>query len=136
MKGQTLTRAYKSWESIKRKCYKPTCHSFNYYGGRGIIVCDSWLESFDNFYLAMGECPEGHTLGRIDNEGNYEPSNCRWETRKQQARNRSTTKLSEEDILNIRNLRNQSKLKLKDIAKIYNISLTTVCEIAKYRTWA
>ncbi len=86
------TGTYESWGAMKARCLKKNHKSYQEYGGRGIRVCDRWLESFDNFLLDMGERPEGTTLDRYPNcEGNYEPGNCRWATPAQQNENRSIT---------------------------------------------
>ena len=78
---------YKSWQAMRERCKNPRHHAYANYGGRGITVCERW-ESFENFLADMGPRPEGLTLDRIDNEGNYEPGNCRWATRLQQRHNR------------------------------------------------
>ena len=81
------TRVYRIWAEMIKRCNTPSSKSYSYYGGRGITVCDRW-KSFENFYSDMGNCPTDFTLDRIDVNGNYEPSNCRWESRKTQSRNR------------------------------------------------
>jgi len=86
--GRSYTKEYKQWDSMKQRCLNPSHEFFDEYGGRGIKVCDSWLESFENFFADMGECPEGLTLDRIENDGNYEPGNCRWVSQGEQNRNK------------------------------------------------
>ena len=79
---------YTTWRSMRVRCTEPRCQAFPRYGGRGITVCERWLR-FENFIADMGERPSAaHSLDRIDGNGNYEPSNCRWATPIEQQTNR------------------------------------------------
>lgn len=83
--GMSNTPEYKAWFEMKRRCYNKNRKGYKNYGGRGIKVCDRWLESFENFYEDMGDRPSpNHSLDRIDVNGNYEPSNCKWSDRTEQ----------------------------------------------------
>ena len=85
---------YHKWRGMKRRCYDKNDSHYQYYGGRGITICEEWLYSFKAFYewsLENG-WEEGLEIDRINNDGNYEPSNCRYVTRKTNCNNRSTTR--------------------------------------------
>jgi hypothetical protein len=90
--GMRKTSTYGIWAGMVQRCKNPNLPSFDAYGGRGILLCDRWRK-FENFLADMGERPPGKTLDRIDNDGNYEPGNCRWATDAQQRANKRDSKL-------------------------------------------
>lgn len=118
MANQTHHPLYPCFRNMKARCFNPNHPKYRLYGARGITVCDKWRNDFPAFLTDMGERPEGYSLERIDNDGNYEPSNCCWATAKEQTANRRPykqitnkgenhyrCKLSDEDVAMMRALR-------------------------------
>ena len=79
---------YHTWQSMKQRCLNPNTEWYHRYGGRGITVCDEWINSFDTFVSDMGKRPIGHTLDRIDNDGPYCKDNCKWSLPIENSRNK------------------------------------------------
>lgn len=91
--GMSYTKIYRAWQQLKNRCLNKKDKGYKHYGERGITVCFEWINSFENFYKDMGNPPTlKHSIDRIDNNGNYCKSNCRWATRYEQNMNRSITK--------------------------------------------
>lgn len=88
------TREYEAWRAMRMRCHCPGHPDYGNYGKRGITVCDKWFNSFESFIADMGYRPTvNHSIDRINNNGNYEPLNCRWTSKRVQANNRRTNNI-------------------------------------------
>lgn len=92
--SMSYSKLYKVWQGMKTRCYNPNFMYYKNYGGRNITICDNWLNDFSAFYewAINNGYKEGLTIDRINNNGNYEPNNCRWVTRAEQNRNKRYNK--------------------------------------------
>jgi hypothetical protein len=132
--GLTSTKEYEIWCSMKARCTRPTTTSYPNYGGRGIRVCDRWMRSFEHFMADMGQRPAGYSIDRIDVNGNYEPSNCRWVPRAEQMRNTRRTKMNKELADAVRELA-ATGINKAAIARALAVNYSTVKQIASGRQW-
>jgi len=123
----SITPEYRTWNSIKQRCYNPTCKEYVRYGGRGIKVCSRWLDNYDSFLSDMGRRPsDNHSLDRFpDNDGDYKPSNCRWATPAQQARGKRNNTWIEWGGL---------RMVLQDWANLFGIRRSGIADTLKRKT--
>lgn len=124
--------------AIKQRCLNPKNTRFHDYGGRGIKICDEWLNDFQKFYdwSIQNGYRKGLQLDRINNDGNYEPSNCRFVTQTINIRNRRISKLSQIDVIEIRNAKLLiPNLTHKELATAYFVSPTTITNIINNKLW-
>jgi len=120
-----LCDEYQIWKAIRQRCLNPKHASYWRYGGRGIFICERWND-FSNFLADMGKRPsKGHSIDRIDNNGNYEPKNCRWATVNEQSRNKKNNRWYEYDGL---------KMILEDWASFWGIDQSTLHEHLESKT--
>lgn len=127
------SRTYKTWKEMRRRCTSKTASQYKWYGGRGIKVCERW-NNYKAFLEDMGERPEGTTLDRIDNDGNYEPGNCRWANHKEQTRKQATNKLSASLAESLRQDRSAG-MSYRALGLKYGVSATTAHRCATGQTW-
>lgn len=134
--GMRDTLIYQTWFAMKQRCYDKNQKHFNRYGGRGIVVCDRWKNSFSAFYKDMGKRPfKKAQIDRINNDGNYEPSNCRWVTNAENCRNQIRTVMNWFTARSLRRLYKMHKYTNIELAKIYKMPLGSVGNIVYNSTW-
>lgn len=119
---------------MKDRCERTTTKSYANYGGRGITVCARWQDSFEAFLADMGEKPAGMSIDRIDVNGNYEPGNCRWATRKQQNRNTRFNKLTEVSVASIRERSSQGE-SVSALARAFDVSRRMIRNVIQGHAW-
>lgn len=134
--GKYRSPEYKIWTAMKQRCGNRKCSEYRSYGGRGIAVCDRWSDSFSAFIADMGERPgPEYQIDRIDNDGNYEPENCRWATPAQNSQNQRSNVLTMEKAHNIRALYALKGVSYRDLAINYGVSRGAVQAVLENRAW-
>lgn len=132
----STTRICNIWHLMKSRCYQENCNGYESYGGRGIVVCPEWLNDLNAFYewAIKNGYKENLTLDRVNNNGNYEPSNCRWVTKRFNSQYKGSTILDENKARGIRMLIG-AEYRLIDIAKYYGITPSHVSHIKNNDLW-
>ena len=134
--GKSRTAEYRIWDKMKERCDYPKCHNYHLYGARGIKVCDRW-ESFENFLEDMGVRPSSkHSIERKDVNGDYEPSNCKWATTKEQTRNTRITNRPDSGVLPTKNGKWTARLSYKHLGTFETKEEAIKSrEVAKLKYW-
>lgn len=134
--GLSYTRIYRRWYGIKERCFVKNNPLYKWYGDRGISVCDEWLEFIPFYEWAI---KNGHSdsleLDRIDSDGDYEPSNCRFVTQEINGQNKRSVKLNIDAAREIKLIYQKSSLNMAEIGRLYNVSGSAVRDIIYGRTW-
>lgn len=134
--GLTHTPLYEVWCGIKKRCYDKNCKAYKDYGGRGIIVCEEWINNYKLFYdwgISHG-WKKGLEIDRENNNSNYEPSNCRFVTKKVNMRNTRQSKLSIIMAAEIRKIYSTTKTTHQKLSKLYNVSPFTIGFVLRNKT--
>jgi len=127
---------YRVWRSMIKRCEQRKRPEYPRYGGRGVSVCQSWRKSFDIFLTDMGRRPSAqHQIDRIDNDGNYEPSNCRWATQVQNMRNSTVTKMTPRTVVLLRCERERNGATYEELAKKFGIGRQQAWNIVNRKAW-
>lgn len=130
-----LSPTWCAWRDMRSRCHNPNVKQHKDWGGRGIAVCERWNE-FANFLSDMGEKPAGMTLERRDVDKGYDPGNCCWATRKEQARNQRSNVLSVEQATEIRAMRAATGWGCRRIAKVYGVSYGLIGSVIYRNHWS
>lgn len=135
--GSCYTAEYEAWKGMKRRCLNSKTVNYKNYGGRGITVCDEWINSFEIFFKDMGQKPTNlHSIDRIDNNGNYCKDNCKWSTRIEQNRNKRSNKISSKQQADeIRQKFQIGTYTLKQLGVQYNCDENNIRAIINNETW-
>lgn len=133
--GATSTAEYTTWKEMRSRCRYRGHRAWSLYGGRGIKVCERWRRSFANFLADMGLRPPGMSIDRIDSNGNYEPGNCRWATKLEQAHNRRGNVLTPISAILLRQIWIRSFGRRVHVARAFGVRLTTAHDVAASRSW-
>ena len=143
--GLSRTREYGIYQSMIQRCYRPTFTEYEHYGGRGITVCDRWRESFENFYMDIGNSRPSlrHSLERMDNDGPYSLENCRWATYQEQRSNTRFNRFVEYqgERITLAEFSRRTCIPYKTLQyRVFKMGLSTTCAVthkthAKVKKW-
>lgn len=128
--GMSKTQTYRCWTNMKQRCNNKKKSQYKDYGGRGIKVCEEWINSFLEFHKDMGECPDNHSIDRIDVNGNYEPGNCRWADNTTQSQNTRTRTYSKTGCKGVTKLKDKFQALISKDGKNYYLKLHNTFEEA------
>jgi len=131
------TKLYYVWSGAKDRCYNKNSKRYKHYGGRGIIMCDEWLKDFEKFdnWAKLSGYKEGLQIDRKNNDGNYDPNNCRFITLTNNNRNKQKTKLSMDKANEIRTLYNAGNISQRKLAKMFDVPQGNIWKVLKNLAW-